>query len=238
MYQGHTIILWKKPDDEKRSFKSISKQGFETLNVFFDYKKMYRPNYLTVYRKKDAKPFEWTYENFENELKENMVGEDIFKDLGYSISFFSSLRNKDAFGFSMYVGNTNIKFVNDLSVNIAYSLDLQDEKIAKNIEEIFNKTTNIFEPYWGCVSNNMTQKKYGRFLIDEYPSSIHWLNYFDEEMIDRIGEAKINEIVSLRQGNSFKNNVLKIKNTALDLEKEEDILYQEKINEILKKDKE
>lgn len=93
MIQRHSIILWKKAERKDKDFEEIAKETYEVLKQFQECPQELRPNYLTAKTKKDIKEFDWNYENFRSMLKKgvNKEGENIFEDLGYSISFFSSL---------------------------------------------------------------------------------------------------------------------------------------------------
>lgn len=183
--QRHSIILWKKAEKKDKAFDEIAKETYEVLNLFRDCPQELRPNYLTAETKKDIKEFDWNYENFRSTLKKgiNKEGENIFEDLGYSISFFSSLNGQNACGFEMIAGNKNEKFHNSLIINL--------------------------------------------------PATVHWINYWSEDIIEAIGMEKIQNVVAKNTMSTFKAGIFSIKETALDIEKEEDIRFHAEVHKQL-----
>lgn len=225
MIQRHSIILWKKAEKKDKDFEEIAKEAYEVLNLFQDCPQELRPNYLTAKTKKDIKEFDWNYENFRSMLKKgiNKEGENIFEDLGYSISFFSSLNGQNSCGFEIIAGNKNEKFYNVLIINLPLSLNLYDKKMADMIRNLFEKLIQSYKPYWGCISNKALSRKYGKFLEGNLPTTVHWINYWSEDIIGTIGMKKIQNVVDKNTMSTFKTGILSIKETALDVEKEDDI---------------
>ncbi len=225
MIQRHSMILWKKAEKKDKDFEEIAKETYEVLNLFQDCPQELRPNYLTAKTKKDIREFDWNYENFRSMLKKgiNKEGENIFEDLGYSISFFSSLNSQNSCGFEIIAGNKNEKFYNVLIINLPLSLNLYDKKMADMIRNLFEKLVQAYTPYWGCISNKALSRKYEKFLEGNLPTTVHWINYWSEDIIGTIGMKKIQNVVDKNTMSTFKTGILSIKETALDVEKEDDI---------------
>jgi hypothetical protein len=235
MVQRHSIILWKKAEHKDKKYEEISKEAYNILSLFQDYPQELKPNYLSVKSKKDAKEFAWNYENFNSVLKKgiNREGENIFEDLGYSISFFSSMEEKKSCAFQMNVGNKNNKFYNTFIIDLPLSLNLYDKKIADTIRSLFEKLVQFYIPYWGCISNKVLSRKYGNFLDGNLPTTVHWMNYWSEDIIEMIGMRKIQKIVDQNSIISFQKGVLSIKDTAFDVDKEEDLKYHDELQNYL-----
>lgn len=234
MTQRHSIILWKKAEEKDRGFEEIARETYEVLGLFQCYPQELRPNYLTGKTEKDIKEFDWNYENFRDVLKKgvNKEGKSIFEDLGYSISFFSSLNGQDSCGFEVVAGNKNERFYNVLIINLPLSLNLYDAKRAGMITGLFEKLVRLYLPYWGCVSNKALSRKYKKFLEGDVPTTVHWVNYWSEHIVGIIGREKIESLV----GNntvSFNGGILTIKGTALDVEKEHDVALHAKVHDRL-----
>ena len=227
MIQRHSIVLWKKAEKKDKDFEKIAKETFEVLKLFQEFPQELRPNYLTAKTKEDVKEFDWKYENFRNILKKgtNREGENIFEDLGYSISFFSSLNGQDSCGFEIIAGNKNEKFYNVLIVNLPLSFNFYDKKTADIVMSLFEKLTQSYMPYWGCVSNKALSRKYGKFLEGNLPTTVHWINYWSENIVRTIGIEKIQNMVKQNTMSTFKRGILSIKETAFDVEKEDDIRF-------------
>lgn len=235
MVQRHTVILWKKAESKDRNFEEISKEAYNILNLFQDYPQELKPNYLTVKSKKDVNEFDWNYENFNSMLKKgiNREGENVFENLGYSISFFSSMDEKKSCAFQMNVGNKNNKFYNTFIIDLPLSLNLYDKKIADTIRNLFEKLVKSYMPYWGCISNKVLSRKYGKFLEGNRPTTVHWMNYWSEDIIEMIGMEKIQKMVDRSSIISFQKGVLSIKDTAFDVDKEEDLKYHDELQNYL-----
>ncbi|MBQ2802854.1 MAG: hypothetical protein IJF07_03040 [Lachnospiraceae bacterium] len=231
MVQRHSIILWRKAEKMEKSFEQISKEAFEVLNIFQEYSQELRPNYLTAKTKKQVKEFDWNYKNFSEQLKTgiNKENDRIFKELGYSISFFSSMDEKNSSAFSMTVGNKCAPFYNVLVVDLPLSYDLYNTKKANIISELFKKLIQAYKPFWGCISNKALSRKYGKFLEGNLPTTIHWINYWSESIVNTITMEKIEKLIDENSMISFQNGILSIKETALDLEKEDDIRLHNKL---------
>lgn len=225
MIQRHSIILWKKAEKKDKDFEEIAKETYELLNLFQDCPQELKPNYLTAKTKKDIREFNWNYENFKSMLKQgiNKEGENIFEDLGYSISFFSSLNGQNSCSYEIIAGNKNEKFYNVLIINLPLSLNLYDKKMADMIRNLFEKLVQSYATYWGCISNKALSRKYGKFIERNLPTTVHWINYWSEDIIGAIGMNKIQNVVDKNTMSTFKTGILSIKETALDIEKEDDI---------------
>ena len=227
MMQRHSIILWKNAEKKDKDFEEIAKETYEVLKQFQEYPQELRPNYLTAKTKKDIKEFDWNYENFRSLLKKgiNKEGENIFEDLGYSISFFSSLNGQSSCGFEIIAGNKNEKFYNVLIVNLPLSLNLYEKETADMVKSLFEKLIQAYKPYWGCVSNKALSRKYGKFLEGSLPTTVHWINYWSEDILGTIGMEKIQNVVNKNEMSTFNTGILSIKETALDVENEDDIRF-------------
>ena len=235
MIQRHSIILWKKAEKYDKNFDQIAKEAYKILMLFQDYPQELRPNYLTAKTKKDINEFEWNYENFSRVLKQGINKEDknVFEDLGYGVSFFSSVYEKDSCSFQMRVGNKNEKFYNTFIINLPLSLNLYDEKIAEMIGDLFEMLVQAYIPYWGCISNKVLSRQYGKFLEGNIPTTVQWMNYWSEDIICTIGMEKIEKIVEGNPLISFKNGIFTIKKTALDVDKENDIRFYNELQKQL-----
>lgn len=72
----------------------------------------------------------------------------------------------------------------------------------------------------------MMSRKYGKLLEGNLPTTVHWMNYWSEDIIRTIGMEKIQEMVDENSGFSFHKGILTIKDTAFDVDNEEDLKFQ------------
>ncbi|MBQ9935242.1 MAG: hypothetical protein IJO70_05270 [Lachnospiraceae bacterium] len=229
MVQRHSIVLWRKAEKKAKEFEELAKETYEIMTIFQSYPIEIRPNYLAEKLKNDTNKFEWNYENFKDVLKKgvNKENEREFKDLGYSLSFFSSMSEHNSCSFEITVGNKNERFYNTIIINLPVSLNYFEIRTTDMIRELFGKLVQVYRPYWGCVSNKILSRKYGKFLDGDLPTTVHWMNYWSENIISKIGEDKIQKIVDENSMLTFEEGRLFIKDTAFDIENYEDVSYHE-----------
>lgn len=98
---------------------------------------------------------------------------------------------KDSCGFQIETGNKNEKFYNILIVSLPLPLNLFDKETARNIRNLLEKLVFLYRPYWGCISNRILSRQFGKFLEGNFPITIHWLNYCSDDIIRAIGMEKI-----------------------------------------------
>lgn len=235
MVQKHSIILWRKAEKADKNFEEISKDAFSVLSIFQDYPHDLRPNYLTSKTVENIKQFNWNYENFSRILKEgsNREDEKIFEDLGYSVSFYSAVNALNSCGFQMRVGNKNDRFNNVLIIDLPLSLNLYDKEIADMIKNLFIKLVLAYVPYWGCVSNKALSRKYGTYLEGNLPTTVHWMNYWSEDIARAVGIERLKKLVDENPEISYKKGILLTKDTGYDMDKAEDVRFHEKIQKSL-----
>lgn len=235
MIQRHSIILWKKADEREKSFEAIAEEAFAVLNTFSHYPDEFKLKFLPANSEKEVKEFAWNYNNFKELLKSgvNKEGNTCFEDLGYSVSFFSSMNSMESCSVNVRVGNKNEKFTNTLIVNIPLSFNLYEEDDAKICRKLFVELVNIFQPFWGCISNKVLARKYGKYLDGNLPATIHWMNYWTTDIINSVGLSKILDVVENNQGLEFNNGILKLRNAALNMANENDIFFHESIHKQL-----
>lgn len=135
----------------------------------------------------------------------------------------------DSCGFEVRAGNKSEKFYNTLIINLPLSMNLYDEKTAKQISSLFETLVQTYVPYWGCISNRALSRKYGKYMEGNLPTTIHWLNYWSEDIIQAIGVKNIQKTVDANPEILFKNGIMLIKNTAIDVDKEDDLKFHDKL---------
>ena len=128
---------------------------------------------------------------------------------------------KKSCAFQMNTGNRNDKFYNTFVVSLPLSLNLYEKGTADKIKHLFEKLVQMYMPFWGCISNKALSRKYGSFLNGELPTTIHWMNYWSEGILCEIGMERIQKIINEYPGISFSKGVLSIRDTALNIEKED-----------------
>lgn len=232
--QINKIILWKKTESKDKSFEEIAKEAYSVLMVFKEYP-MLRPKYLPALSQDEVRTFSWEFNEFKDILAKCINQEDgkVFEDLGYHFSCFSSMDDMSSCRLDMSVGIKNDKFMNVLAVDLPYSLDLSEKENADLIKKLFCEIVDRFCPFWGCVLNRAILRSYGRLFKGDLPSTIHWVNYWNENIAEQVGKEKIEKIVQNHPDILWENNFLIVKETALSSENRADLNYQRYLHKML-----
>lgn len=229
MWQKHSIILWKKAEDVDSSFEEIASEAYEVFSAMQKFPPKFRPTYLTAKSKKSARETDWDRVQFCNELakKVNREGRKSFEALGYTISFFSSMTEVDSCSIKMTVGNKVPQFYNTLIVDFPFSFDTYNTESVKAVYAMFETLVKCFRPFWGCVSNAQFSRQFGGFCADGIPTTVHWINYWSPEIVNSIGEIKIQDALRELPDAALNDGILIVKNSPFDIESEDSIAYQQ-----------
>lgn len=184
---ARSLILWRHP--VQKDWTALTEEGFRLLSVFREAEPDLRPNYLKVYRKKDAVPFSWDLAEFERVLRKGAVnkGNEKLGDLGSRIGFFSSQEDRRCIGYSLYTGNQSPLFVDCLVVNIPETACDSVLFSQTDIGETFRRCIDIFQPFWGCVTEGPSPVD--GYMDDETrrPNGVQWLNVWGPDIVREIG---------------------------------------------------
>lgn len=231
MFQRHSLILWANAANE--DFQVSLNKAHNLLLALKEFGPEVSPNYITAKRKKDASNFDWSLETLQKLLKKgiNKEGKTIFPDLGYRVSFFSSLKDDDSAGISMLIGASNSSITNNFIVNLPLSLPIYtSNKVRSKLIFLFKECIRAFEPFWGCIGNNVNIRRYDGYWGDKLPTTIHWVNYFDSQVSEVLGEAKIISSPTYIIEKFHSGALILLKDEPINDELEEDVKIQQKAN--------
>lgn len=229
--QTHTLILWAHPNNE--SFKSTIERAYSVLVLLRDFGDELSPNFLTVKSKADAKPFDVKLENLENVIRKgvNKEGGSNFPELGYRISFFSSLDDKNSAKISLTIGTSNPQLKNSLVINFPQNFHLyQDEALREKVMKLFKELSSVFNPYWGCIQNDVNANRLDVLWDKSLPTSIHWANFFGFDIVNLLGVARVQSAPISEVLKASAGYFIKLKDTPIDDNDIRDVKLQESIN--------
>ena len=229
MWQKHSIILWKKAEDADKTFNEIASEAYQVFSAMQKFPPQFRPTYLTAKTKKSARETDWTRVQFFDELskKVNREGRKSFKELGYTISFFSSMTEVDSCSIKMTVGNKVPQFYNTLIVDFPFLFDIDNTESAKSVYAMFETLVKCFRPFWGCVSNAQLSRQFGGFIADGIPTTVHWINYWSPEIVNSIGEAKIQDALRELPDATLNDGILIVREKPFDIEDKVSVEYHQ-----------
>ncbi|KAF5028239.1 hypothetical protein [Sedimentibacter saalensis] len=231
MLQVHSIILWANAKNDE--FKTSVDRAYALIMALKEFGTELSPNYLTAKRKKDAKPFDYTYETLEELIRKgvNKEGKTVFADLGYSVSFFSSLVEQDSAGIKFHVGTSNPKFIDTFIIHLPQTCPIYtDTTIGERLINLFKKCVDIFDPFWGCLGNGVNARRYDGYWGDTLPTSTHWINYFGESVTKQLSVTRIEKCPIYKVEKLSKGYFLQLKTTPIDDTNEGDIKIQANAN--------
>lgn len=215
---------------KKREFNDVIKETYQFMLLLKEAGLGVEPNYETVWKKRDAKLFDWSYENFSNMMKKELKpGEE---ELGVSIGFFSSLDDDESGGILVTIGSSHER-INDL-IEISFpNTTAFNKETAQKIEMLFRKSIELLHPYRGFIRNNKNTRRFSVSRKKEIPSTVHWLNYYaSPELLDILDKAEGK--YTFYQKEKFQDGYyFKIQELPIDDDNEEDIKRQMEINRIL-----
>lgn len=228
MIDVYTMILWAKANEQ--SLDAQAQQVFDVLTCLSKVDHL-KPRYLTAKKKNDAKEFELSIENLKGSIIKKR--DKRFEQLGSRISFFTSLDANSSAGISICIGVSEKRFQNTIVVDM--DLDHKKESIDKfdGSSEVFKEMIDIFDPFYGCITSKSVSNMFDTYYdkISDLPTSIFDINYFGEDICDKLEIDKIKkevfECTKLNHG-----YYIRLQKEPIDVLNAEHIKLQKKINSI------
>ena len=215
---------------DKRNYELIIKEMYELMLLLFKAGLGVEPKYKTVWKKSDARLFDWSYDNFSRLMKDNL--EPGKEELGVNFGFFSSLAKEKSGGILVSVGSSHEKIRNMVEISFPYTLS-NDSETAKRIEDLFKKCIKLLRPYKAIVKNGKNYRRYLNSAKEGMPATVNWINYYaSPELLDILSRA--DGKYNFYQKEKFQDGYyFKIQELPIDDDNEEDIKRQMEINRIL-----
>lgn len=213
----YEIIMWRGAENSVSDFPVFCEQGFKTITLFNSLPEQFRPNFLRAISKKRAKAMTWDLENFRECLLKKRGGSlgGAPSELGYSIGFFSSMKDSEAFGYSLHIGDTNPMFVNSLIIRISPAFDMGDEQNAETMKKLFIQAVREFRPFWGCLKSESKAHLDVPKFENKAWHPVHWLNYYSPETIQQI-EGLLEELLKDVPSAYWEDKILILPHDPLD----------------------
>lgn len=229
MVQCYTMVIWQDPCETKLC--EIVESSYDVLSLLQQFDDALSPKYLFLDKVKETREFTLTRENLLNLLERN-INKDIsptFTGLGRHISFFSSKSDSESSVINLTTGVSNVKLINTLVVDFPYANFNALSNRTKEFEQLFKQIVGILKPFWGCVYSSLTQLSLRQpFMIDRKPTSVHWINYFENAIVDKIGRGKLLKLSGVEE---LEHGIyLKLQNELFDAENIDHANYQNEIN--------
>jgi hypothetical protein len=231
MIQTHSIILW--ANAKKEDFDITAHKAYGVITALKEFGTELSPNFHRATRKKDVTTFDGTYETLKELLRKgvNKEGKTEFPELGYRIGLFSSFDGKNSSGISILVGVTDFQFKNTVVVDLPQTLpNFDDLVVAEKLVHVFKQCVECFDPFWGCIGNNVNVDRYNGYWNERLPTATHWVNFFGSDIVKQMGIAKIEQAPVQKIERLGSGYFVMLKETPINDENELDIKIQNKAN--------
>jgi hypothetical protein len=126
-------------------------------------------------------------------LAKELQEQSNFRSLDASLTSTSGLSISVGFNAPAFVRNFDVLAIN---LNAEHLLGTQAIFTFEETYTLFTKSIDLFQPFWSEVCDHELTRTDEidslRFSVDrtQVPDTIHWFNYFDHEMVKRLGGEK------------------------------------------------
>lgn len=235
MIQRYSIVLWKATNKSGQQQTDLMDCAYRMIEVLLNCPENLRPNFCTTRNLQAIYPFPTDKRSFERYFATKRVKPPVgFPDgyMGYRVSAFSSKNEKDSSSLSLTIGQMNEKATDSFVLKLPSLFDCCDQANANMIHTLFKDLVNEFQPYWGCVYNNMMVDRYSGEKR-EMPSIAHWINYWDLSSVHMVSSDKINKVLEGVPQTNWDDNCLILKKTALNESCVSDRELQRRVQKLL-----
>lgn len=234
MVQRYSIVLWKDAINGQKQAE-LTDCAYRMVTILFHYPEQLWPNFCTAGNLRSARPFPADRNSFEAYFAARKVKTpDGFPDgcMGYRISAFSSKNEKDSASISLTIGQAQGNVPDSFVLKLPVSFDCRNETNAKTVCALLNDLVKAFQPYYGCVYNNLTWARYAN-KKSEISAVAHWINYWDFSSRRAVSESKVRQVLENLPQAKWQENCLILKKTALDEDCTDDRELQQRAQKML-----
>lgn len=224
------MLLWAKP--KKEDIKEIILKGLNILNVLKNFGPELEAKYVRRKIPNTVTKFKLTEDDFKTIIMDNInkEGNKEFINLGYTLHFFTDLDKKKLTAIYLHIGASFHKIVNSLIIHFSENFNIYKPPLSYAIIDLFKKLIILFQPFWACIANNINKLRFHKFVKDNKPTTVHWLNYWGSKLLENINtnnlqNAPVKEYEQINDG-----LFIKLKDQPIDNTNEEDISMQQVAN--------
>ena len=91
--------------------------------------------------------------------------------------------------FNYTMSRYNVGFFKMPQILPIYSDTIVREKLV----DTFKKCIGVFDPFWGCLGNNINIDRYNGYGSNSLPTTTYWVNYFGKNICTQIGTENIEQ---------------------------------------------
>jgi hypothetical protein len=221
--QPHTMLLWAEPIKEE--FDELIIKSLNILKILEEYGPEISPVYVRELDK--IKKFDLTKEKIKTIFMNNLnkEGDKVFIEAGYNIHFFSHIEEKIMTAIYLHIGVTIPFLTNSIIIKFSNLFSLSNKA-----SELLKRLLYKFNPFWGCISNDINNMRYDKFIKNNKPTAMHWLNFWGSKLLNELNinnweDAPIEKYEQINDG-----YFIQLKKEPIDDENENDLILQQNAN--------
>lgn len=232
----YSIILWRKPEREGISFNEVLDNTMALFDYIVTLPEWIKPT--TTYSGKTPVKFSISRDTIKNKLLKGMdINEaNPSKDLGYCLILFSDEDNEGSrITWTFRVGNADKFFSNCIVIEFNHSSfnGIENKEWQSVVSEVFKKLTVLFDVYYGSITNLNIANNYSSFADISTPYCVFSYNYWNKDMLEKIGRDKINHLVERGDIEFEEPGFVKLFNGFIDVNDEEQMKKRKEIEDYL-----
>lgn len=225
--------MWRKPSHAKEyNAPDIASEMLNIIEITLECIPEFSTLYIPASKKDEVKEAVLSKECIEALLHKSEHNSALTDKTGYTLSFFTSLDSLCSCSLLLHIGSAHAQITDSILIKFPLCWNWQNIDVTTRLEKLFMELIRLFCPYWGCVANlGLTNEK--RYVVDDMPTSLHWLNFISESALKKIGFQKLQAILSVPNCSMIDCNIIKTSNYPTNTEEEKESHNLEKLNHIL-----
>ncbi len=204
-----TLLLWRRPSLEKKyTATEIAAEMLSIIETTQEYFPEFSTLYIPATRKDKVEGAILSKEWIESLLHKSEHNAALIVKTGYTLSLFTSLDSLCSCSFLLHIGSAHAELTDSILIKFPLYWNWNNSGLVDRLEKLFMELVKIFVPYWGCVANlGLTDKK--KYVVDDMPTTLHWLNFISESALKKINPQKLQTILSISNCCMINHNILK-----------------------------
>ena len=188
-----TMILWSRPKDI--GIEGMTDIAYKMLKLLKDYGDELDPRYLTAMKKAAAREFVLNIDSVRVLIEKGIDKKalKLFNQMTSGISFFTSMIEDQSSGISIRIGKCDPMFSNSCVVNLPENFSGLSVR-RDEFTTLFKQLIELFDPYYAFVENDSYTQPSRPFWLNNKPTYVHWMNYYNEKTAKTIGLRKVKSI--------------------------------------------
>lgn len=194
MIQTYKMIFWLQA--KTRTVDEVSQILLDIYHCLGRYDEDILPRYRTAKRKKDVSTIDISKVGFIKIITDIVSKLHTPEDV-YTLGFFSDLQETSSVGLNCTFGNLPTQRCNAITIQFPPNFSGLTKRM-DHLYLLFQDLTETLQPYFSCIKNNLNNH-IADTLWKEKPTYVHWINFYSNETIKKIGIKKLEKIAQIER---------------------------------------